>query len=262
MRIALLGTGRMGQEVAVAAEAAGHEVVARLGRTELNLGVGDAAAHIEGADLAVDFTVAEQVPRSVALAAHAGVDLVVGTTGWQPHEVDFRPLAAAGKGVVYGANFSLGIHVFLRLVREAGRLAAAAGGYDVHVEETHHRHKRDHPSGTALRVVDALLAHLDDKADWACGPPEGVADPATLYVTSVRAGEVPGTHVVGMEGPHDRLELRHEAKSRSGFARGAVAAAVWIRGRGGAHTFEEVVADLLDHRADGGGDKGRGPGET
>ncbi len=246
MRIALLGTGRMGAEVAAAAKDAGHEVVARLGRPELGLPTADAAARVAGADVAVDFTVAEQVPRSVALALRAGVDLVVGTTGWHPHEIDFRALVDAGHGVVYGANFSLGVQLFLRLVREAARLADAVGGYDAHVEEMHHRHKRDHPSGTARRVAEEVLAELGDKERWLGGPPESVADPAVLYVTSVRAGEVPGTHVVGLEGAHDRLEVRHEAKSRSGFARGAVTAAEWIRGREGVHAFEEVVADLLD----------------
>lgn len=249
MRIALLGTGRMGMEVAAAAEEAGHEVVARLGRAELSLPTDDAAGLLAEAEVAVDFSVAEQVSGSVAMAARAGVDLVVGTTGWRPDEVDFGTLVDAGQGVVHGANFSLGVQVFLRLAREAARLVDAVGGYDVHVEEVHHRHKRDHPSGTARRVADELLPGLSDKTRWESGPPEGVADPATLYVTSVRTGEVPGTHVVGLEGAHDRLELRHEAKSRSGFARGAVTAAEWIRGRGGLHTFAEVVTDLLDRNA-------------
>jgi len=251
MKIALLGTGRMGSEVAAAAAEDGHEVVARLGRMELSLLSDDAAGRIAGADVAVDFTVAEQVPRSVELAARAGVDLVVGTTGWHPHEIDFRVLTDAGHGVVYGHNFSLGVHVFVRLAREAARLADAVGGYDAHVDEIHHRHKSDHPSGTALHLAHEILPELRDKKRLSDGPPEGVADPETLYVTSVRTGEVPGIHVVGLEGGHDRLELRHEARSRSGFARGAVAGAEWIHGRGGVHTFDEVVADLLDRRRTG-----------
>lgn len=248
MRIALLGTGRMGREVAAAAEGDGHEVVARLGRMELNLLAEDAAGRIAGADVAVDFTAAEQVPRSIEVATLADVDLVVGTTGWHPDEIDFEALIEAGHGVVYGANFSLGVHAFVRLAREAARLADAVGGYDAHVDEVHHRYKRDHPSGTALHVAREVLAELSDKTRLASGPPEGVADPAVLYLTSVRTGEVPGTHVVGLEGAHDRLEIRHEARSRAGFARGAVAAADWILGRGGVHTFDEVVADMLDRR--------------
>lgn len=245
MRIVLLGDGRMGAEVSAAAAAAGHTVLARLGRRELE-DEGALSARIAGADVAIDFTAAEQVPRSVRAAAAAGVDLVVGTTGWTRDQVDFRPVAQAGHGVVYGANFSLGVHLFLRLTKEAARLAGAAEGYDVHVEEIHHRYKRDHPSGTGIRLAEAVLGEIGGKTRWAPGPPEGAPDPTVLYVTSVRSGEVPGTHVVGLEGPDDRIELRHEARSRKGFALGAVRSAEWVHGRRGIHTFEEVAADLLD----------------
>jgi len=246
MRIALLGSGRMGAEVAKAVSAAGHELVAQLGRERMDVRDEELAGALGDAEVAIDFSVVQQVPRSVRAAALAGVDLVVGTTGWQAHEVDFRPLVEAGHGVVHGANFSVGVHLFLRLAKEAARLAGATGGYDVHVDETHHRHKRDHPSGTAIRVAETLLGEVGTKVRWAPGPPDGPGDASVLYVTSVRAGEAPGTHVIGLEGTHDRMELRHEARSRAGFAQGAVRAAEWIRGRGGVHTFEEVVADLLD----------------
>lgn len=248
MRIALLGSGRMGAEVHTAATAAGHTVVASLARTAMDVPDEALAARLSDAEVAIDFSVAQQVPRSVRAAVLAGVDLVVGTTGWSAEEVDLTAVQRAGQGVVYGSNFSLGIHVFLRLAREAARLADAAGGYDVHVEERHHRHKRDHPSGTAIRVAQTLLEELGTKVRWAPGPPEGPSDPSVLYVTSVRAGEVPGTHVVGVEGSDDRVELRHEARTRAGFAEGAVRSAEWIHGRVGVHRFEEVVADLLDER--------------
>lgn len=252
MKIALLGSGRMGAEVYAAATAAGHTVVASLGRAEMEVTDDALAARMSDAEVAVDFSVAEQVPRSVRAAVLADVDLVLGTTGWTAADVDLDALARAGHGVVRGSNFSLGVHVFLRLVREAARLAGAAGGYDVHVEEVHHRHKRDHPSGTAIRVAETLLGELGGKVRWTPGPPDGPSDPSVLYVTSVRAGEVPGTHVVGLEGVDDRMELRHEARSRAGFAQGAVRSAEWIHGRVGVHTFEEVVADLLDERTKGG----------
>ena len=253
MRIALLGSGRMGTEVHAAATAAGHTVVASLDRAAMDVADQELAARLSDAEVAVDFSVAQQVPRSVRAAVLAGVDLVVGTTGWSADEVDLTAIRRAGHGVVYASNFSVGIHVFLRLAREAARLAAAAGGYDVHVEEVHHRHKRDHPSGTAIRVAETLLGEIGAKVRWAPGPPDGPSDPSVLYVTSVRAGEVPGTHVIGLEGEDHRMELRHEARSRAGFAEGAVRSAEWIHGRAGVHTFEEVVADLLDARTKQGG---------
>jgi 4-hydroxy-tetrahydrodipicolinate reductase len=174
------------------------------------------------------------------------VNLIVGTTGWRPADAGLDRVAAAGGGVVHGANFSLGVQAFLRLAREAARLANAVGGYDAYILETHHRHKRDQPSGTAIRLADAVTEELQDKSRWSAGPPDGQADPRVLYVTSVRAGEVTGTHLVGFEGLDDQLELRHEARSRAGFARGALRAAEWVRHRAGVYSFEEVVADLLD----------------
>ncbi len=244
----LLGAGRMGAEVEAAAKAAGHIVVARLGRSALTSSEADLAARLAEADVAIDFTVAEQVPRSVRAAPAAGVDVVVGTTGWSVDEVDFNAVVDGGHGVVYGANFSLGVHVFLRLAKEAARMTAAIGGYDVHVEEIHHRHKRDHPSGTAIRLAETVLDELDGPTHWKAGPPDGPPDPSVLYVTSVRAGEVPGSHTIGFEGRDDRIEVRHDARSRAGFAEGAIRAAEWIRGRHGIYTFDEVVADLLDSR--------------
>src|SRR5690606_20326181 len=138
-----------------------------------------------------------------------------------------------------GPNFSLGVQIFFRLVRTASRLSSAAGGYDVHVHEAHHRHKVDHPSGTARRVADLAVEQDASKDRWEAGPPEGAADPRVLYVTSTRAGEIPGMHTLGLEGAHDRIELTHEARSRDGFAAGAVLAAEWIRERRGLYTFDE-----------------------
>lgn len=248
MRIALLGTGRMGAAVAEAAAAAGHDVAVRLGRDALAGPETEVVGRIAGVDVAIDFTSSEQVARSVRAAAAAGVDVVVGTTGWSAAAVDFDAVAKAGRGVVHGANFSLGVQLFLRLAKEAARMAGVLGGYDAHVDEVHHRHKRDHPSGTAIRIAEVMLAEMTGSTRWAPGPPDGPPDPAVLYVTSVRAGEVPGSHTIGFEGRDDRIELRHDAHGRAGFARGAVRAAEWIRGRPGVHTFDEVVSDLLDPR--------------
>ncbi len=245
MNIALVGYGRMGRAVESEARAAGHQVVARFDPEREDGGAASLADALSGADVAVDFSVAEQVAATAAAAGDAGVALVVGTTGWGPETLDALVAAATRVGIVHAPNFSEGVHVFLRLVREAGRLVDAVAGYDVHVHEVHHRHKRDHPSGTARRIADILVDGLAAKRRWRPGPPDGVADPETLYVTSVRSGEVPGIHAVGIEGAHDRIELRHEAGGREGFARGAVRAAEWVRGRLGLFTFEQVMDDLL-----------------
>lgn len=248
MKIALLGDGRMGAAVAAEAMAAGHTVTARLGRVALQEEPGVVAARLGAAEVAVDFSVGEQVARSVEVAAAAGVDLVIGTTGWDAEHVDLHAVTRVGRGVVHGSNFSLGVHLFLHLVRQAVLLVDGVDGYDMHVVETHHRHKRDRPSGTAVLLAEEILDASVTKTQWMPGPPRGAAEADTLYVTSIRTGEVPGTHVVGVEGPHDRMEIRHDAHGRTGFARGAVRAAEWIQGKTGVFPFQEVVADLLDRR--------------
>lgn len=248
MKIALVGYGRMGRAVEEQAGPAGHTVAARLGRNALSDGADALAEALTGADVAIDFSSGSLVPATVRAAETAGVDLVVGTTGLG-EEAHQAMEDARGIGVVHGPNFSVGVHLFFRLAREAARLVDAAGGYDVHVHEAHHRHKRDHPSGTAWRLADLLVEGLGAKARWRPGPPEEQADPGTLYVTSTRAGEIPGTHTVGIEGSHDRMELTHEARSRDGFAAGAIRAAEWVQGRQGVFTFTEVMDRILDGRS-------------
>jgi 4-hydroxy-tetrahydrodipicolinate reductase len=239
MKVALLGYGRMGHEVEAACRAQGHEVVA-----VVDDHAGATRGSLEGAEVAIDFTTPEAALPNIVRASGLGLDLVVGTTGWYNRLEEARAVVQkAGTGLVWAANFSLGVQLFLRLAREAGRLVDALGEYDVAVHEVHHRHKVDHPSGTAIRIAEALVESVKRKERWAAGPPEGAPDPRVLWVSSARAGEVPGTHVVSLEGPDDSIELRHTARGRSGFARGAVAAAAWIRGRKGFFGIEDMLGE-------------------
>ncbi len=139
----------------------------------------------------------------------------------------------------------MGVNLFLRLARMAARMADALSEYDVHIREAHHRHKVDHPSGTAITLADILIEELARKETWAATLPDGAPHPQVLYVASERVGESAGSHVVGLEGPDDRIELRHEARTRVGFAKGAVAAAEWIRGRSGVFTLDDMLAETF-----------------
>ena len=239
MRIALLGYGRMGRAVEAVALEEGHEVVARIDSAR-----GVSAAAMADAEVAIDFTTPEAAVPNIRGASSLGLDLVVGTTGWYEQIDDARrAVEEAGTGLVWAPNFSLGVQLFLRLARHAGRLVDALEEYDVFVNEVHHRHKLDHPSGTARKLAETLVEALARKARWAEGPPEGPPDPSVLWVGVARAGEVPGTHWVGVEGPDDAIELRHTARGRTGFARGAVAAARWIHGRRGFFGIEDMIAE-------------------
>lgn len=242
MRLALLGYGRMGRAVEEEARERGHEVALRLTSEDNPGGRGITAQTTDGVDVAVDFSVPGAVVENVRACVAQGLDMVVGTTGWHDRMDEVRALVESGRaGLIHGANFSLGVQLLFRLARRAGRLAEAVGGYDVHVSEVHHRHKVDHPSGTALVLARALLEELSGKATWAPAPGEGPVDPAVLQVTSVRVGEEPGTHVVALDGPHDRIELRHQARGRRGFAAGAVRAAEWIPGRKGVFSVDDML---------------------
>ncbi|UCC84622.1 MAG: 4-hydroxy-tetrahydrodipicolinate reductase [Gemmatimonadota bacterium] len=244
MKIALIGYGRMGRAVEQAAASRGHEVVARIDVDGNPEGRGITAESLNGAEVAVEFTVPEAAPANIAALAAFGADTVSGTTGWYDRLEQVRAaVEGAGSGLIYAPNFSLGMQLFFRLARLAGRLSEGLDGYDAYVLEAHHRHKKDHPSGTARRLAEILLAELSGKERWELGPPDGPIDPAVLQVTAVRAGEIPGTHTVGLDGPDDRIELCHEARGRAGFARGALAAAEWIRGRSGIFTLDNMLAE-------------------
>lgn len=246
LKLALVGYGRMGHAVEEIALEEGHEIVARLDE-------GDAidATGLAGADVAVDFTLPEAAVDNVRTISGAGVDVVVGTTGWYDRLDEARAaVEEAGTAMIWAPNFSLGVQLFFRAARRLARLTDALEQYDIHVHEAHHRHKVDHPSGTARSLADILVEELTRKGSWEEGPPAGAPDPSTLWVTSTRAGEIPGTHVVGVEGPDDRLELRHEARGRTGFARGAVAAASWVRGRTGVFTLDDMLAERFGTRDD------------
>jgi 4-hydroxy-tetrahydrodipicolinate reductase len=215
MELVLIGYGKMNRLVEELALAAGDRVIAKVGKS------GDWQAWPGGA-VAIDFSVGTAVLENLRRALDAGMPVVIGTTGWYKDLDAARRLVESRNGmVVYGANFSPGVNAFFRIVRAAA--AAVPREYDVYITETHHRQKRDAPSGTALRLEDILRA---------AGRPAG-------EIASVRAGAVPGTHTVGFDAEADTLELTHRARSRRGFAAGALMAARWCRGRRGFHEFSE-----------------------
>jgi 4-hydroxy-tetrahydrodipicolinate reductase len=244
MRVALLGYGKMGHEVEATCRAQGHDVVAVVDDR-----VGATRGSLEDAEVAIDFTTPDAALSNILKVSTLGVDLVVGTTGWYNRLDDARAaIEKSGTGLVWSPNFSLGVQMFVRLAREAGRLVDTLDEYDVSVHEVHHRHKVDHPSGTAIRIADVLVDSVGRKKSWKAGPPDGAPDPQVLWVTSSRTGEVPGTHLISVEGPDDSIELRHSARGRGGFARGAVAAAAWVRGRKGFFGIDDMLSERFDGR--------------
>jgi 4-hydroxy-tetrahydrodipicolinate reductase len=233
MRLALFGHGAMGRLVEERARNDGHEVALVITSSDAAQSADAIIDRLRGHDAAIDFSVAGAVLANVHLAMRADVPLVVGTTGWREQEAEVRRLVEEQNGaLVYGANFSVGVNLFYRVVARAAELFANFDTYAPFIEEAHHARKRDAPSGTALKLRDLIAAHYEQD----------------IPVASTRAGYIPGTHRVGFDSATDQVLLTHTARSREGFAAGALVAAGWLRGRGGVYEFGQVIEELLKER--------------
>jgi 4-hydroxy-tetrahydrodipicolinate reductase len=180
-----------------------------------------------GVDVAVDFSAPDAVMTNVPALARRRINVVVGTTGWGPREPELRKIIAdAGVGIVAAPNFSTGVVVFEAVVAHAAKLLAPQNDFGAFLHEAHHHAKKDAPSGTALHLKGAMHQ-------------AGFLRP--IDVSSTRAGYMPGTHTVGFDGPAETITLQHTARDRSAFARGALTAAQWVKGRKGWFTMRDVL---------------------
>jgi 4-hydroxy-tetrahydrodipicolinate reductase len=226
MKIALIGYGAMGQLIGSLASERGYQIVAAIDEDYADFDAGDLAVEIRGAKAAIDFSAAEAVRRNVEACLAAGIPIVEGTTGWNAELGAVEKLVDdEGGAMVYGANFSIGVNLFYKLAGFAAELFSRFPEYEVFIEEQHHSRKKDAPSGTAIRVREVIAEHFDRE----------------ISVASTRAGSIPGTHRVGFDGPADQVLLQHLARSREGFASGAIMAAEWILGKKGCFEFSEIL---------------------
>jgi 4-hydroxy-tetrahydrodipicolinate reductase len=248
LRLALVGYGKMGKEIERIAIERGIEIIARIDVDAPSLSV----EGVKNADVVIHFAIPSTVvPHMKELAAlHKSV--VIGTTGWQKNRAEVEDaVRSSGIGFVYGSNFSIGVNVLNRLVREAGLLMNRLAEYDVSVHEVHHKDKLDAPSGTALSIATILLETVARKREILAGTPEGKIRPEQLQVSSGRYGSVVGMHRIVFDSGADTLEILHSAKSRSGFAIGALLAAEWIRNKSGIFSFENVLEDVFLKQREG-----------
>ncbi len=226
MRIALIGYGKMGKTIERLARDQGHTISKIMDIDDNPVGSGFWGDWVENTDVLIDFSLAPAVPANVRNAVDARLPIVVGATGWYEHVDQLRQEVESQQGAcLYSSNFSLGVQTLFHLVREASKVLARYKDVHPFVVETHHVQKLDAPSGTALTIEKIM--------EESYGQPVPVA--------SVRAGFFPGTHTVGFDSPVDTLTLEHTARSREGFARGALLAAEWLQGKKGFFTFEQVI---------------------
>jgi 4-hydroxy-tetrahydrodipicolinate reductase len=227
MKLLLIGYGRMGRLVEALAPDYGWEIAGVLDG-QLNVG-GEALGpgSWPDVDVAIDFSTAAAVEQNLPRLAALGKNVVVGTTGWDAARSRLRTVAAeAGIGVLAAPNFSTGVVLFGEIVKAAGALLAPHAEYGAWLHELHHSAKRDAPSGTALSLKGAL---------------EGVGYPRPIDVASTRAGSIPGTHTIGFDAPSETITLTHAVRDRGTFARGALTAATWLRGRRGWFTMHDCL---------------------
>jgi 4-hydroxy-tetrahydrodipicolinate reductase len=225
-KLAIVGYGKMGKLIEQLAPEYDFQVALKLDEFNNVDGGGLIARNFAGVDAAIEFSIPAAVPGNVEGIAALGVPLVVGTTGWLEH-IDRvkRIVETHHAGLVWSPNFSIGVNVFFRLVAEAARLLAAEPAYGAWAWEIHHAAKKDAPSGTLLKLVEEMK-----KAGYA----------RPIDVSANRAGTIPGTHEIGFDSGADTITLRHTARSREGFARGALKAAQWIIGKKGFYEFSEI----------------------
>lgn len=223
MKLALVGYGKMGRMLDELAPQYGFEVTAKID-------VNDDIALAKGADVAIEFSTPEAALGNIEKLAALGVPAVIGTTGWLK-EMDRvkAAVAATNTGLVWSPNFSIGVLIFTKLVREASKWMAAEQQYGAWAWEIHHITKKDAPSGTMIKLVEEMKS---------AGYPRGID------VAASRAGAHPGTHEIGFDSAADTITLRHAARSREGFARGALRAAQWIPGKRGVFEFSEVFGEM------------------
>ncbi len=239
MNVALIGYGKMGREIEKILVARGHQV----GLIVDVDNAGDLCAEkMRGIDVAIEFSAPDAAFGNVCRCIEAGVPVVCGTTAWFDRLTEAKALCIKKNGAFfYATNYSIGVNLAFRLNQALARMMAPFGQYDVTIEETHHTQKKDAPSGTAITLAEGILENLDRKTRWVA---HTTTEPEELEITSVRRSVVPGTHVVTYESDCDYITLTHCAKSRTGLAQGAVAAAEFLAGRTGVYTMDDLLDKL------------------
>ncbi|MFB3921288.1 MAG: 4-hydroxy-tetrahydrodipicolinate reductase [Terriglobia bacterium] len=232
LNLAILGYGKMGRTIAQLAPERGFDVRLIMDVEAKSTGIlppstAITPANFRGIDVCIEFTEPKAVLENIRRVAAAGCNLVVGTTGWHNQLDEVRKIVeSSGIGMVYAANFSIGVNLFYRLARQAAEMFAAFPIYDPYLTEAHHKFKKDAPSGTALEIKRQVQPAYKDRA---------------VPVSSTRAGYIPGVHELGFDSEADTVILRHTARSRQGFAEGALFAARWVVGKKGLFDFADVL---------------------
>jgi 4-hydroxy-tetrahydrodipicolinate reductase len=236
MKIILSGYGKMGKVVEQVALARGHEITARI---DLPDDWNALSTESAAGSTVIDFSIPSAAVANIRRCFDLHLPVVIGTTGWNEGLPEVKEwVKNEGQSLFFASNFSLGVNIVFEVTKALARLLDKFPGYQVGIEETHHIHKLDAPSGTAITLAEIILAEMKSKQKWVKGEANGTEE---LGIISHRIGEVPGTHKIICESLADTITLTHEAKNRNGLAAGAVMAAEWLQGRKGFYQMSDML---------------------
>lgn len=239
MKIALIGYGKMGKAIERIAIERGHEIVARI---DVNNPQDFDSPEFLSADVAIEFTTPSTAIENYRRAFERHVPVVSGTTAWGKVDDIKQMIEKNDATFFWTSNFSVGVNIFFALNRFLSRVMNKFPEYTASMKEIHHIHKLDHPSGTAKTLAEGIIEEVDRVTEWT---EDEHARENELFIAHEREGEVPGTHIIKWDSPVDEITIEHRAKSRDGFALGAVIAAEWSHGRKGILTMQQMMGDLL-----------------
>lgn len=235
MKIALIGYGKMGKEIEKIALERGNEICARI---DVHNQEDFDSEGFKNADVAIEFTVPSTAYNNYQRCFKYNVPVVSGTTGWLDKMSEIKASCEEGQTFFYASNFSIGVNVFFAVNKYLAKLMNAVEGYKVEMEEVHHTQKLDSPSGTGISLANDIIAEIDQLTSWS---EEKAENASQLPIKSVRRGDVPGIHTVTYESEVDSITINHDAKSRKGFALGAVLAAEFAAGKKGFLTMNDML---------------------
>ncbi|HHN47513.1 MAG TPA: 4-hydroxy-tetrahydrodipicolinate reductase [Bacteroidales bacterium] len=236
MKIAIIGYGRIGREIEKAALERGHSIIARI---DNELEWEQHKKLFCKADVAIEFSLAGSAPANILRCFEFNLPVVSGTTGWLDRMDEINRACLENKqAFFYAPNFSIGVNIFFELNKKLAQMMSDFGEYEISISEAHHIHKADAPSGTAIKLADDIISESGQKKAWTDSPDPGEDE---IGITSLREGSIPGTHTVVYESSFDKIEITHSAKSRKGFAIGAVMAAEWLPGKKGVFGINHLL---------------------
>lgn len=238
MRIAIIGYGKMGKEIEKAAIERGHTISIII---DLNNQTDIQPSKFAETDIAIEFSSPEAAFDNIMKCFNANIPVVSGTTGWLTHLEEVKEACLKdNKALFYAPNFSIGVNIFFKLNQELAKWMNKFRDYTVKLEEIHHIHKKDKPSGTAVELANGIIKNYQAKNKWIVDPVEDI-EQDEIPISSKREDMVPGTHIVQWDSEIDSIELSHTAKNRKGFAMGAVMAAEFMYGRKGFFTMDDLM---------------------